>query len=194
MTKPTRRGQLPDVGTSAGGPGATDPDFAAIWTRYFHMVRRTLACLGVPPTTLDDAVQEVFLVVHRRVEAPEVATGLKEWIYGIARRVAWRHHRNRTREQQRLEGAMGPTPIRMPDSAIERTEAIDFMTEFLDTLEPEQREVFVLAEIESFTAREIAAVMSSSPNTVASRLRLARAKFEAALVRRSARISRESRQ
>ena len=200
MTKAAPGGQWAAVGTSAGAPGSSEPTtFAAIWTRYFDMVRRTLACLGVPATTLDDAVQEVFLVVHRRLAttagavAEDAAASQKQWIYGIARRVAWRHHRTLTRERRRLELVEPPSSVRLPDSLVERSEAIAFMTDFLEALEPEQREVFVLAEIESFTAREIAEVMASSPNTVASRLRLARAKFEAALQRHRAKLSREER-
>jgi RNA polymerase sigma-70 factor, ECF subfamily len=57
----------------------------------------------------------------------------------------------------------------------------------------DQRDVFVFAEIEGLGAREIAAIVGANVNTVYSRLRLARARFETALVRRRARAQREGR-
>jgi RNA polymerase sigma-70 factor (ECF subfamily) len=47
----------------------------------------------------------------------------------------------------------------------------------LDQLSPDQRDVFVLAELEQLTAPEIAVATSTPLNTVYSRLRLARARF-----------------
>ncbi|MBX7079351.1 MAG: sigma-70 family RNA polymerase sigma factor [Nannocystaceae bacterium] len=155
--------------------------FASIYARYYDGVRRTLACLGVPAAALDDAVQEVFVVVHRRGGLDELP---RAWIYGVARRVAWRHHRSHGRSERREREAPVPDDGGSPEAALERDEAVAFMNAFLDALDDDQRTVFVLAEIEELTAREVAAIVGASPNTVASRLRLARGKFAAALARR----------
>ncbi|HWB82299.1 MAG TPA: sigma-70 family RNA polymerase sigma factor, partial [Nannocystaceae bacterium] len=161
----------------------SDAGFADIYARFYDAVRRTLGCLGVPPAALDDAVQEVFVVVHRRVgEHGEVA---REWIYGVTRRVAWRHHRTHDRSERRRQLADEPEDRGSPERRYAEKEAVAFMNAFLDTLDDDQRTVFVLAEIEELTAREVAAIVGASSNTVSSRLRLARGKLAAALARRS---------
>jgi RNA polymerase sigma-70 factor (ECF subfamily) len=185
------------VRPSARGHGGEAPDdadaFEDAYARYHDGVRRALGCLGVPHAVLDDAVQEVFLVVHRRRGDPDRYATLREWIYGVARRIAWRHHRTRTRYEQRLGLVEPPDPPRGPEAEVERDEAVAFVREFLATLDPDQRDVFVFAEIEGLGAREITAIVGANVNTVYSRLRLARARFETALARRRARVQREGR-
>ena len=196
MTARAASGHGRGVRPSARGHGGEAPDdadaFADAYARYHDGVRRTLGCLGVPASVLDDAVQEVFLVVHRRGR-PQDTASLREWIYGVARRVAWRHHRTRARYEQRVGLVDPPEPPRGPEAEVERDEAVAFVREFLRTIDPDQRDVFVFAEIEGLGAREIAAIVGTNVNTVYSRLRLARARFETALVRRRARAQREGR-
>jgi RNA polymerase sigma-70 factor (ECF subfamily) len=160
--------------------------FANAYDTYYDSVRRTLQCLGVPEAAIDDAVQEVFVVVHRRMQQTPSAAVPREWIYGVARRIAWRHHRTSTRSQRRESLADPPNEFGSPERELELDEAVAFMTRFLDSLDDDQRVVFVLSDIEGLTARELGVIVEASPNTVASRLRLARAKFAAALANRSA--------
>jgi len=164
----------------------THGTFAATYEQYYDAVRRTLGCLGVPSAALDDAVQEVFLVVHRRFGTEAELAIAREWVYGVTRRVAWRHHRSSTRAERRRQLVDVPEDHGSPEERLARTEAVAFMNAFLDTLDDDQRTVFVLAEIEELTAKEVATIVGASPNTVASRLRLARGKLAGALARRAA--------
>lgn len=186
MTKPKPDGHLND------GPMPHGP-FGVIYERYYDGVRRTLGCLGVPAAALDDAVQEVFLVVHRRVQAEPEVPILRAWVYGITRRVAWRLHRTTVRAERRSALADVPEDAASPERLVEREEAVGFMNAFLETLDHDQRTVFVLAEIEELTAKEVAVIVGASPNTVASRLRLARSKLATALARREGPGDREVR-
>ena len=52
---------------------------------------------------------------------------------------------------------------------------------FLESLDPDKRAVFVMAELEQMTAPEIAVALSANANTVYSRLRAARIAFEQVL-------------
>lgn len=167
--------------------------FAELYARHHDGVRRTLACLGVPAAIVDDALQEVFVVVHRRLGDPSRYQSVKGWIYGIARRVAWRHHRSDARARDKLARVEPPVDDSTPESELAKREAIAFMHEFLAGLDGDQREVFVLAEIEGLAAPEIATIVGAKLNTVYSRLRLARGRFELALQRRGARARREDR-
>lgn len=186
MTKPPPAGQLGDGHMTHG-------TFSATYERFYDAVRRTLGCLGVPPAALDDAVQEVFVVVHRRFGPRDEVAVPREWIYGVARRVAWRHHRSDSRAERRRHLADVPEDRGSPERRLAEQEAVAFMNAFLDTLDDDQRTVFVLAEIEELTAKEVATIVGASPNTVASRLRLARGKLAAALARRGVLADRGSR-
>src|SRR5262245_25709599 len=62
--------------------------FEALYDEHFDFVWRTVRRLGVPEALVDDAVQEVFLVVHRRLGSFEGRSSLKTWICAIVTRVA----------------------------------------------------------------------------------------------------------
>jgi RNA polymerase sigma-70 factor (ECF subfamily) len=164
--------------------------FEAIYDAYFPFVWRSVLRLGVPLSHVDDVVQEVFLVVHRKLAGFEGRSTLKTWLYGITLRIA-RIHRVRSRrvaDGQVLEAEQVRAPEgARPDERAQSAEAARLVREILDGLDDEQREVFVLAELEELSAPEIAEVLGAKLNTVYSRLRLARAAFAEAAARVRAR-------
>jgi RNA polymerase sigma-70 factor (ECF subfamily) len=176
-----------DVPERVGAPTsttATVEDFGRVYDTHIDYVWTILRRLGVPTATLEDAVQEVFIVVHRRL--PEfVATGsIKSWIFGIALRVA-RDQRRRVRRKGGLEplgdDVVDATPGPMESAS--RAEAVRVLDGLLDELDDEKRVVFVLAEIEQLTVPRIAEILGENANTIYSRVRAARAAFDAAVVR-----------
>lgn len=78
-------------------------------------------------------------------------------------------------------------PGESPQERAARSETIRLVYSVLDRLSPEKRAVFVMAELEQFTAPEIAEATDTPLNTVYARLRAARREFEAALERVQAR-------
>jgi RNA polymerase sigma-70 factor (ECF subfamily) len=66
----------------------------------------------------------------------------------------------------------------------EQRERIELLDELLAELRPEQREVFVMFELEELSGKEIAAIVGAPIKTVFSRLRLAREAFMVALTTR----------
>ena len=167
-------------------------DFTDVYEQHFGFVWRSVRRLGVPERYLDDAVQDVFIVVHRQLGAFEGRSTLKSWIFGIARRVA-HDHRRRTLRKDRGEVLHDSVPDpagRTPLEQASRAEATRILYEFLDSLDPDKREVFVLAEIEQMTVPEIAAAVEANLNTIYSRLRAARQAFEQAVARHRARERR----
>ena len=153
-----------------------------IFRDYFDFVWSGLRRLGVPDSSVDDAVQDVFLVVHRRGGEFEGRSSLRTWVFGIVLRVA-RDHRRRHR---RVGEAMPETVADLkpgPDDAAERSEALRLLMRLLGELDEEKRDVLVLADLEQLTAREIAEIVDVPLNTVYSRLRVARAQFNEAVAR-----------
>lgn len=157
--------------------------FAALYESEFGYVWRNLRRLGVSDAQLDDATQDVFLVVYRRLGDFESRSKIRTWIFGIVLRVASTYRR--TAQRRRTE----PLDDHVVESAsstedlTERAEAGRLLRRLLDELDDERRAVFVLAELEQMTAPEVAASLGVNLNTVYSRLRSARRDINAALER-----------
>jgi RNA polymerase sigma-70 factor (ECF subfamily) len=178
------------VNSPAGAAPSERVSFEAVYDAYFPFVWRSVLRLGVPAAQMDDAVQDIFLVVHRKLDSFEGRSTLKTWLYGIALRVA-RAYRFRSRQSAGaraldIEQMQAPEAAR-PDQRAQCAEEARVLNALLDTLEDDQREVFVLAELEQLTAPEIAEALGLKLNTVYSRLRLARAAFAEAAARHRAR-------
>ena len=76
---------------------------------------------------------------------------------------------------------------------MEKADAARIVNRLLDGLDDDQREVFVLAELEDLSAPEIAEALEVKLNTVYSRLRLARSAFAEVAARHRAREDRRER-
>jgi RNA polymerase sigma-70 factor (ECF subfamily) len=157
-------------------------DLAALYAAHREFVWRVLANLGVPQSAVEDAVQDVFLVVHRRKDELEDRGVVRGLLFGIARRVA-RSHRRRAARPDKLallpDTAAGATL----DEELARRQAAAIVEVFLDGLDDDRRMIFVLAEIEGMAMPEIAELLGIKLNTAYSRLRLVRQQFHAAVAK-----------
>lgn len=170
-----------DIRRTGGGPVAVPSDadvelFHDLYRAHFDFVFRNLRRLGVPPAMVDDAVQEVFVVVLRHLGKYTRGTSPRAWLFAIAVRVA----RNRRRSMARrgtpasLSEDEYQAATASPFDELARLEARRILHEFLDALDEDRRSVFVMAELEQMTAPEIAAALDVNLNTVYGRLRSAR--------------------
>lgn len=164
------------------------PTFEDVYREHFAFVWRSARRLGVQPGALDDVVQEIFVVVHRRLAGFEGRSSLRTWLFGITLRIARDQRRSvaaRPHEPLDIEHLSAPGPG--PREALEKAEAVALLYALLDELDEERREIFVMAELEQITMPEIAATLGLNVNTAYARLRAARQTFEAALARHRAR-------
>jgi RNA polymerase sigma-70 factor (ECF subfamily) len=134
---------------------------------------------------LEDAVHDVFLVVHRHLGDYDPSRPLRPWVTGIAYRVAANYRR---RAAHRHEVAGDPPPDAAsaqprPDDVVQQRQAAALVQRALDDLEEGRRAVFVLHELEGHAVPEVARMLEVPVNTAYSRLRLARAQFTAAVRR-----------
>jgi RNA polymerase sigma-70 factor, ECF subfamily len=159
-------------------------EFEAVYEREFAFVWRTLLHFGVPPAQAEDAAQDVFIVVHRRLASWDRAASVRAWLYGICRRVAADHRRAQGRHQRKLDALPCPPASPGLDAQIADRELLSLIEAALAELGPGPREAFVLTELEGLSAREIAELTGTNPNTVAARLRKARAWIADALAGR----------
>jgi RNA polymerase sigma-70 factor (ECF subfamily) len=166
--------------------------FDAVYREHFAVVWRAAKRLGVSDGSLDDVVQAVFVVVHRRLGDFEGRSSVKTWLFGIALRIV-RDHRRAARRRP-VEPAVDVDTLEStasgPAEHAEKAEAVRVLHTLLDQLADERREVFVMADLEQLTMPEIAETLASNVNTAYARLRLARQEFEQALARHRARDGR----
>ena len=160
-----------------------------IYEQHADFVFRNLRRLGVPSNDLADAIQEVFLTVHRSLPQFEGRSSVATWLFTICRSVA-RDRRQRAHHRYEVADAalVAREPAAGPDLAtlLEQREKLALLDELLLGLDEDQRFVFVLFELENMTGSEIAQALGIPEGTVLSRLRLARAAFRAALSRHRA--------
>jgi RNA polymerase sigma-70 factor (ECF subfamily) len=157
-------------------PHGAATDLPGIYEMHVDFVWRLVARLGVAPDAVADAVQDVFLVVHRRLADFDGRATIRAWLAGICRGVAANRRRAAQREQQRLRllctvGAPQPLP------ADRRVDLGRVVGEFLDGLDEDQRMSVLLVDVEGMSAAEVAEILGVPRNTIYSRLRLVRTKL-----------------
>lgn len=170
--------------------------FEDVYQQHFDLVWRSVRRLGVPDSQVDDAVQDVFLAVHRRLAGFEGRAALTTWLLQFVVRVASTHRRSVRRSTAAVEKASVSLPAPPSSCPQERTEAGEGTTllyRLLGELSDDRRAVFVLAELEELSMPDIAQALGLNLNTAYSRLRAARADFEAAVQRERAREDWRSR-
>jgi RNA polymerase sigma-70 factor (ECF subfamily) len=176
------------LSVAPAAPSEPPLDLSAIYDETFDFVWRSARRMGVAPSSVDDVVQEVYLVAHRRLADFEGRSSVRTWLFGILLRVVSDHRR-----RLRRKGGLAPLPAAVvddratsPADAAARNEQVRLLYRILDELDDAKRAVFVLAELEQMRAPEIAEALGVKLNTVYSRLRAARQAFERALARHRA--------
>lgn len=173
--------------SEVGPDSAVLGPFEELYDAHFDFVWRSVRRLGVPASAIEDAVQDVFVVVHRKSGAFQGRSSVKTWIFGIVVHVARAYRRRRSVDDADDPDALADQAHPNPHAQAEAAEALRALQEVLDELSDDRREVFVLIELEEMTAPEAAEALGMKLNTVYSRLRAARQDVDAAVARRAAR-------
>jgi RNA polymerase sigma-70 factor (ECF subfamily) len=144
--------------------------------QHFDFAWRSLRRLGVAEASVDDAAQQLFLVVTSKLDVIELGRE-RSFIFGAAVRIASDSRRALGRERERTSHELDALrdPLPEPDELLDQKRARELLDGLLDALPMELRTVLVLAEGEGMTMSEIARLCELAPGTVASRLRRARA-------------------
>lgn len=167
-------------------PEVSVSSFTKIYNEYFDFVWRNARRLGVPESSADDVVQEVFIVVQRRLPDFDGRAHIRAWIFGILAHVARHYRRSYQRkgahcislDQDKAYQAPNATDESTPSAHLERAELARLMERLLGQLDENKRTLLVLSELEEWTLREIAEYLGSNINTIYSRLRVAKREFE----------------
>lgn len=150
------------------------PAFADVFREHARYLWRALLGLGVRAADVDDACQEVFLVVHRRL--PEFdGRSIRSWLYAICLRVASDYRRSaRVRHEIPVPEVPDAPFAARQQTELESSELWKRLLSALDELDAQKRGAFVLYEIEDLTLREVAEALDCPLQTAYSRLQSAR--------------------
>ena len=145
--------------------------------------QRTLAHLrGLLGDAADDAQQDVWLTVYRRVRSLTHPGAFRTWLFQMTRHRAIDALRARKRERELVDDAgHDPDTVAAPDDAVRLEES--GVAAALRELIPIHREVLVLRFQEDMSYGEIALVTGCSIGTVRSRLHMAKRRLRDAMRR-----------
>jgi RNA polymerase sigma-70 factor (ECF subfamily) len=184
-----------DTTASLGSEGAPDREepavsapissFDEVYDQFFPYVWRSVVHLGVQPARVDDVVQEIFLVVHRRLGDFAGRSSIKTWLFGIVLNMVREERRAMRRKPdhdlRKGDGDLGmlvDAADRGPFEHVAQVEALRRLQLALGEMEEEKREVFILSELNEMSGPEIAEATRANLNTVYTRLRAAQRDFE----------------
>lgn len=175
----------PAGGTVPSSPvSATNSlDFSKVYADHFDFVWRAARGLGVNPANVDDVVQEVFLIVHRKLGALEHPEALRSWLFGIARRVCKDHRRSAARRgpHVELDHQRDVNPQGDPQAHAVGRQELRLVEKYVDDLDEENRALFFLALVEGLAIADAAKALKLNSNTTYSRVRVLRQELQALL-------------
>jgi len=155
---------------------------------HYGLVWRALRRLGVPADSVEDAMQQVLVVLARRIG--EVKPGAERaFMVATATRVAADFRKGHARRREdfdaaALEARVDHAPA--ADELLDRQRARRLLDLVLGEMPDELRTVFIFCEFEGMSNVHLAELLDLPLGTVASRLRRARAMFEAVAARLAA--------
>jgi RNA polymerase sigma-70 factor (ECF subfamily) len=189
LASPSAPLEVPQAESRAVVPGAAGSaapahgPFNDFYTSHAQFVARSLRRLGIREELLDDALQEVFLIVYRKLPELDAQQHAKTWVFRITMNVA----ANLRRQTQRWHKKLGGGSAALPEAATGADETLSrvihdekraLLYRVLESLDEDKRLVFVLHELEQLGVPEVAEALGLNLNTAYSRLRAARAAFE----------------
>lgn len=158
---------------------------------HYLQVWRTLRRLGVDAGCADDAAQEAFIVLSRRMD--DVREGSERtFLLSCAVRIAANYRRTwRVQHEVADERALAAErdPLPTAEQLLDHKRLRQALDQLLDGWPDDIRTAFVLFELEGLSVPEISQVTETKLGTVASRLRRARELFQAAAKRLRARAA-----
>ena len=164
---------------------ASVPSFGALFRDHSRFVLALLRRLGVSQADLEDVAQEVFLAIHAQLGSFESRSSLKTWLCSVCRNKACDHIRKigRRRRLMAKSGFAEDATPRDPQDELLHKERESLLHRELAKLPTEQREVFVLFEVEELSMKEVAEVIGCPLDTAYTRHRVARQRIQAAFER-----------
>jgi RNA polymerase sigma-70 factor (ECF subfamily) len=184
--------KMPSLGTQAAQASPSEAlDPCRLFDSHLAFVWRNLRRLGVAESAVEDAAQDVFLVVHRRWDSWQPQrSSVETWLFGIVLRVAQNHRRAQRRRlawflpgQDRVDLLEAPSPADGPAEILAQREAAVLFERALAPMDEDKRAIFLMIDVEQMSVPQAATELGINLNTAYWRLRKARMAFQQALAK-----------
>jgi RNA polymerase sigma-70 factor (ECF subfamily) len=123
----------------------------------------------------EDLLQDTFFAAMRNAGQFDSNRNFLSWIFGIAHKRTIDYFRHVKVENEHIDDTDGSVgrEFQSPDAKLSNAEIRLKIQEAVKTLDPMQREVFLLREMGDVPFKEIAEIMNCPINTALGRMRLA---------------------
>ena len=154
-------------------------EFEQIYREYFRYVLTNARRLRPRSGNIDvdDIVQDVFVVVYRKIEIARHCNSIRGWLFQILQNVIRGYQRSNFRRFRRrtiAEVAFDKhTPMRDTERLVMRRQAMSA----LQRVPIVQRNIYLLYQVHGMNGTEIARVLSLNVHTVRSRIHAAQRKL-----------------
>jgi RNA polymerase sigma-70 factor (ECF subfamily) len=179
---------------SGSGTDQLGWDFEAATMPFVDSLYNTAFRLTRNAQDAEDLVQETYLKAYRHYDKFQEGTNLKAWLFKIMKNSFINNYRKKQRvppqsdfadlegslESRVIEDAVGR--IKDPEEEFLETIVDEQVQGALDSLPPDYRIAVVLADLESFSYKEIAEILDVPVGTVMSRLYRGRKQLESAML------------
>ncbi|MGH7439620.1 MAG: RNA polymerase sigma factor [Polyangiaceae bacterium] len=156
-----------------------------LYDRYARDVWRVACRMLGDRADADDVVHATFLDLRRMAACFDGRSSCRNWLRGIAVRLALRHRRGMGRFRRMLEGfgqsLVGSAAVPHPESQASHNEDLRILARALARLHPNKRAAFTLVALEGLTSDQAAIALEVPAATVRTRLFNARRELQAAL-------------
>ena len=152
-----------------GETNATCYDTARLYREYSRKVNRWATRLTRSASDADDLVQEVFLIVHRRLPASGHLESPASWLLQMTRNLARHLWRSRGRCERRARSwklECQPSTPRNPLEELEIRRAAAQVESAVATLDDRYREIYWLCEVKCLPNAKVAALTGLKPDTL----------------------------
>lgn len=167
---------------SAPSSEPPEQNSVAAFDRELDYIVATLRRLGARSPDLEDLVQEVFVVLHKKWPTLDMTRPLRPYLFGIAYRVCCAHRRRRRREVP-VERLDVEDESLDPETMLQRKESTALLLAALDRVPLRRRAVIVMHELDDVPILEVARRLSMSQFGTYARWRKGRKELQAAMKR-----------
>ena len=173
----------PDDDALMAAIAAKDTDaLAQLHARHGPAIRSIARAFAAREAEIDDVVQETFLAVLESAHTYRPGGSPRPWLFAIARNAGRRTHRHAVRQPEPPLLELGlAAGWGAPEQALVSSTDADTLARAIASLEPHEREVVVLRDVEGWSGDDAAEALGLTRAAMKSRLHRARLRLLAAL-------------